>query len=42
MAELFTMNSTLKDILENERVNKKLNYMFSELYYKDIRLMFRR
>lgn len=42
MAELFTMNSTLKDILENERVNKKLNYMFSELYYKDIRLMFQK
>lgn len=42
MAELFTMNSTLKEILENERVNKKLNYMFSELYYKDIRPMFQK
>ena len=42
MAELFTMNTTLKEILENERVNKKLNYMFSELYYKDIRPMFRK
>ncbi len=31
MAELFTMNTTLKEILENERVNKKLNYMFSEV-----------
>lgn len=42
MAELFTMNTTLKEILENERVNKKLNYMFSDIYYKDIRPMFRR
>lgn len=40
MAEVFTMNHSLKDIIENERVNKKLNYMFSELYYKDIRPMF--
>lgn len=42
MAELFTLNTTLKEILENERVNKKLNYMFSDIYYKDIRPMFRR
>lgn len=42
MAELFTINSSLKEILENERVNKKLNYLFSPLYYENIRPMFRK
>lgn len=42
MAELFTMNSSLKEILENERINKKLNYIFSELYYRDIKPVFRK
>ena len=42
MAELFTMNSSLKEILENERVNKKLNYIFSSLYYSNIRPMFQK
>ena len=42
MAELFTMNSSLKEILENERVNKKLNYLFSSLYYSNVRPMFKK
>lgn len=33
----FTMNSSLKEILENERVNKKLHYLFSPVYYENIR-----
>ena len=32
----FTMNSSLKEILENERVKKKLHYLFSPAYYEGI------
>lgn len=42
MSELFSMNSTLNEILNNERVNKKLHYLFSPDYYGSIRPMFRK
>lgn len=35
MTEYYTMNSTLEEILNNERV-KKLNYLFSPSYYANI------
>ncbi len=42
MSELFTMNSSLYEILNNERVNKKLHYLFSPLYYENIRPFFQK
>lgn len=42
MSELFTMNSTLNEILTNERVNKKLHYLFSPSYYENIRPFMRK
>lgn len=38
----FTMNNSLKEILENERVNKKLHYLFSPAYYENIRPLMRK
>lgn len=38
----FTMNNTLKEILENERVNKKLHCLFSPVYYENIRPLMRK
>lgn len=42
MAEKFTLNSTLNEILENERMEKKLSYIFNPIYYQTIRPMFRK
>lgn len=42
MSELFTMNTSLEEILSNERVNKKLNLLFSPLYYESIKPFFRK
>ena len=36
------MNSTLHEILNNERVNKKLHYLFSPAYYENIRPILRK
>lgn len=42
MADVFTLNDSLDSILENERVSRKIGYLFSPLYYEDIRPMFRK
>lgn len=42
MAEKFTMNSTLEEILTNERMTKKLEYIFNPIYYASIKPMFRK
>lgn len=42
MSERFTMNTSLEDILKNERVNKKLHYLFSPLYYENIKPLMRK
>lgn len=36
MSEYYTMNSSLEEILDNERLNKKINYLFSPDYYANI------
>ena len=42
MAEKFTLNDTLNDILVNERVCKKIDYIFNPIYYQNIKPMFRK
>lgn len=42
MSEQITMNDSLEDILNNERINKKLHNLFSPVYYADIKKMFRK
>jgi len=36
MGEFFTLNHSLNDILNNERVNKKLHLLFSPRYYEQV------
>ena len=36
MGDFFTLNNSLNDILNNERVNKKLHFLFSPRYYENV------
>lgn len=42
MADKFTMHSTMAEILNNERLQKKLDYIFNPIYYASIKPMFRK
>lgn len=42
MADQFTMKDSLEDILNNERICKKINYIFSPIHYEHIKPMFRK
>lgn len=42
MAERFTLNSTLDEILYNERVSKKIEYIFNPIYIQNIKPFLRK